>query len=161
MVQGLPAQYIFYLLCSNCKDPDCPHTICQSGRQEVPTWYEHGPTVSYLLLPIPDTSHPWGSTCSDCKGCCYGHYLKPKEALTSTHTPMSEPPSVIIGTAFKKLKGKSVTDNFVEELARKTPLPPDDVRLWLSHLETVSDNRKRGANKASETQRLRKQVQQA
>ena len=161
MVQGLPAQYIFYLLCSNCKDPDCPHTICQSGRQEVPTWYEHGPTVSYLLLPIPDTSHPWGSTCSDCKGCCYGHYLKPKEALTSTHTPMSEPPSVIIGTAFKKLKGKSVTDNFVEELARKTPLPPDDVRLWLSHLETVSDNRKRGAKKASETRRLRKQVQQA
>ena len=81
--------------------------------------------------------------------------------MTSTHTPMSEPPSVIIGTAFKKLKGKSVTDNFVEELARKTLLPPDDVRLWLSHLETVSDNRKRGANKASETQRLRKQVQQA
>ena len=64
MVQGLPAQYIFYLLCSNCKDPDCPHTICPSGRQEVPTWYEHGPTVSYLPLPIPDTSYPWGSTCS-------------------------------------------------------------------------------------------------
>ena len=74
---------------------------------------------------------------------------------------MYEPPSVIIGTAFKKLKGKSVTDNFVEELARKTLLPPDDIRLWLLHLETVSDNRKRGAKKASETQRLRKQVQQA
>ena len=58
MVQGLPAQCVFYLLCSNCKDPDCPHTICPSGRQEVPTWYEHGPTVSYLPLPIPDTSHP-------------------------------------------------------------------------------------------------------
>ena len=81
MIQGLPAKYIFYLLCSNCKDPDCPHTICLSGRQEVPTWYERGPTVSYLPLPIPNASHPWGSTCSDCKG-CYGHFLKPKEALT-------------------------------------------------------------------------------
>jgi len=157
MVEGLPTQYLFYLLCSNCKAPNCPHAICQGGRRgEVPAWYEGGPTVSYLPLPIPDTSRPWGSSCSDCKGCCYGHFLKPVEALTSTHKPMSEPPSVILGTAFKKLKGKAASDSDVEKLARRTLLPPDEVRLWFSHLETVSDNRKRGAQKAAETRRLRK-----
>lgn len=35
----------------------------------------------------------------------------------------------------------------IEKLATEVMLPPDEVQLWLNHLQTVSNNRKRGAEK--------------
>ena len=133
------------------------HPICQGG-QEVPQWYEGGPLLSCLHLPIPDSSRPWGSNCSECKGHCCDHFLKPMEALTSSLKPMFEPPSTVLATAFKDLKGESPPDSLIEELARKTLLPSNEVKLWFSHLQIVAENR-RGAQKAAETRRLRKQQQ--
>lgn len=37
-------------------------------------------------------------------------------------------------------------------------LPPAEVRLWFTHLEQVQENRKRGAEKAAEKRRLKKQT---
>ena len=128
MMQGLPSQYLFYLLCSKCKAaPDSLYPICQGG-QEVTQWYEGGPLLSCLHLPIPDSSRPWGSNCSECKGHCCDHFLKPMEALTSLK-PMFEPPSAVLATAFKDLKGDSPPDSLIEELARKTLLPSNEVKL--------------------------------
>ena len=47
MVQGLPAQYIFYLLCSNCKDPDSSYYLPKwktGSANMVRTW-------TYCLIP--------------------------------------------------------------------------------------------------------------
>ena len=58
-------------------------------------WYEGGPSVDNLLLPVPDLKRPWGDTnCHDYKGTCTGHYLKPAEILNSSHQTFSLPPSV-------------------------------------------------------------------
>ena len=125
MTEGLPAQYLFQLLCSNCQSPDCPHPICQKRQREleVPRWYTDGPLVSCLPLPVHDVSRPWGSQCSDCKGKCYGHYLNATDTLSSIGTcksSMCEPPSIVLEKAFK-LKGPSPSDSIIDELAKPDP----------------------------------------
>ena len=156
MTEGLPAQYLFQLLCSNYQSPDCPHPICQKRQElEVPRWYTDGPLVSCLPLPVRDVSRPWGSQCSDCKGKCYGHYLNATDTLSSIGTcksSMCEPPSIVLEKAFK-LKGPSPSDSIIDELAKQTLLDPTEVKQWFSHLASVKENRKRGAQKASETRR--------
>ena len=151
ITKGLFGQYLFYLLCSNCKSGDCPHPICCGPTQEIPRWYEGGPPITYLPLPVPDPSRSWGSACSECEGICSGHYLKPLEAFNSTMKPLSEPPSTVLSEAFKKLKGTAPSDDLIEELSKKTLLKAGEVQIWFSHLATVAENRKRGAQKASET----------
>ncbi len=71
MVEGL---YIFFLRC--CFQSDCPHVRCQLQPQCPPCWYEGGPPITHLYLPLCDPERPWGSTsCSSCKErTCGGHY---------------------------------------------------------------------------------------
>lgn len=95
----LPTQYLFYLLCCyNCTAQGCLQPICQKERTETPTWFNGGPPILCLPLPIPDSSRPWGSQCSECKGSCYGHFLQPAEVLQSTLQPMLEPPQKVAET---------------------------------------------------------------
>ena len=83
------------LCCYNCTAQGCLQPICQKERTEAPTWFNGGPPILCLPLPIPDSSRPWGSQCSECKGSCYGHFLQPAEALQSTLQPMFEPPQKV------------------------------------------------------------------
>ena len=149
MVQGYPQQYIYFLLA--CFKPECPHTLCQklvgSSRNDF-HWFPNGPPLLQIPLPVVDPARPWGgSSCTECKGHCSGHYLKPEESLTSGNEPC-ESPSCVIQQAFK-----ANTANDVEELARKVLLPPEEVELWIEHLRTVASNRKRGAEKGAKTRR--------
>ena len=113
--------------------------------------------ISCLPLPIPDSSRPWGSQCSEYKGCCCGHFLKPAEVLQSSLKPTLEPPFAILGAAHTtNLEGKSPSESLIEELVKQTLLPPGKVRWWFSHLDTTAENRRRGAQKAAATHRLRK-----
>ena len=157
MKTGLPSQYVFYLKC--CFAKNCSHPLCQhSGDLELPsTWFPGGPSLDCGLLPIPDPSYPWGGTnCSKCKEkICYGHFLKPEEALMSRVTPM-KPPSLILREAYEELKGKDPSDTFIEEMAKATLLPPEEVGFWFDHLKTIRENRKRGAQKAAQTRRQKK-----
>ena len=50
------------------------------------------------------------------------------------------------------MKG-SATDEQVQEIAKNVLLSPDEVKMWLDHLQTVRDNRRRGAQKAAETRK--------
>jgi hypothetical protein len=50
MVKDIPLQYLFFLKC--CFQPNCCHPVCKSPVA-LPCWYEGGPRVSYLPLPIP------------------------------------------------------------------------------------------------------------
>ena len=149
LVQGYPQQYIYYLLA--CFKPACSHGLCQkltgSSRSDF-HWFPSGPPLTLLPLPVADPERPWGGlTCSECKGFCAGHYLKPENALTCS-SEASDPPSVVVAQAFKS---KSI--NSVDELARKVLLTPEQVQMWITHHETVAANRKRGAEKGAETRR--------
>ena len=63
------------------------------------------------------------------------------------------PPSQIISEFHKTLDGRNAEKSEVNELSKKCLLSPGDVQLWLEHLEQVSVNRKKGAEKASVTRK--------
>ena len=46
-----------------------------------------------------------------------------------------------------------VTDD--GEITKKVLLPTEEVNIWLKHLETVTKNRKKGAQKAAETRKAK------
>lgn len=150
LVKGYPQQYIYYLLC--CFKRSCTHGLCQrlagSARSDF-HWFLNGPALTQIPLPVADPQRPWGGTsCTECKGHCCGHYLKPEQSLTSS-IKWSDPPSTIILKASKTNSG----DIDHEELSKSVLLPTNDVELWLSHLETVANNRRLGAEKAAKTRR--------
>lgn len=154
MVKHLPQNNLFHLVC--CFKSSCPHPLCKRGpvSPTLPRWFCDCPDVSYLPIPVPDPARPWGSPdCPNCDGLCYGHFLSPDAAATSLSMPrMQNPPSVTIREAFKKLTGPP-TEQEVENLAKDTLLSPKEVRMWLDHLQTIRDNRRRGARKAAETRK--------
>ena len=158
-----PVQYLFCLVC--CFQQGCCHPICRKREPiELPRWFEGGSPVSYIPIPIPDSTKPWGaSDCPDCCGVlCKGHYLKPTEALQLQHaSAMFQPPSVMLKEEFLKLNGASPSVEFVENAAKKVLLSTSEVSFWFDHLKTVSDNRKRGAAKAAGTRIKRKATKES
>ena len=80
MVQNLPVQYAFFLVC--CLDPQCNHPVCNKGElSELPKWYDGGPPISTFPLPIPDPQRYWGNNnCVECKDQCTGHFLKERRS---------------------------------------------------------------------------------
>jgi hypothetical protein len=120
-------------------------------------WFPGGPSVTTLPMPIGDPNRPWNGTCSDCKQFCAGHYLKPQEAVHAGGAIVfSPPPSAVI---LEASKAGTLNESDIENLASKVLLPVEDVKVWLRHLMTVSENRKRGAQKAAETRRLKRASQ--
>ena len=157
MQPDLPSQYIFYLKC--CRSHDCSHPLCQKSNHNLPsTWFLGGPPLTYLPLPVPDPSQPWGSLqCSKCEGMCYGHYLEPSVASSNdAPSPMQKPPSQMLKEWFDNLRGKTPSNADFEVAAKVTLLPPGEVEIWFQHLLTVQQNRKRGAEKAAATRRQKR-----
>ena len=158
LVRGYPSQYIYFLRC--CLDSTCIHPLCSrlaGSDLSKYEWFPGGPSVTAIPIPIGDPTRPWNGTCSDCKHFCAGHYLKPQEALQrGDATTFNPPPSAVIMEASKS---GNLSDSDVERLARRVLLPVEDVKIWLQHLKTVSENRRKGAQKAAETRRLKKASQ--
>ena len=154
MVQNLPVQYSFFLIC--CLDLHCTHPVCEKGElSELPKRYDGGPSISTFPLPIPDSQRFWGNTsCVECKGQCTGHYLKPQEAVSSTQTPL-KPPSIILKESFDTIETYPPEDSLYQQLAEKTLLKIEEVKIWFEHLHTIKQNRKKGAAKAAETRRMK------
>ena len=161
MVEGLPSQYLFHLVC--CGQPSCCHPVCCSGEKELPQWFPGGPSVKYLPLPVPDPRRPWGNpACSSCGGECFGHYVLPDQALQLKDAKaVVKPPSVVLKEGYLKLKGKEPTKDYIEQMARVTLLSLRDVEMWFDHLKVISDNRKRGAAQAAETRKRNRALQQS
>ena len=56
-IPSLPQHYLFGLLC--CFKEDCPHPVCQSGKQGTPLeWFPDRPRLGLIPLPIPDPECP-------------------------------------------------------------------------------------------------------
>jgi len=156
MVTGLPSQYVFLLLC--CYKNDCSHGLCQAGEpNELVTWYPGGPSIHYLPFPILDPDRPWGdSQCTTCKGSCAGHYKTIMVDVTSQREKekIVQPPSVILKGLLPKILSGNLS---AKEAAKAVFLPEDDCKLWLDHLKTITENRKRGAKKAAATRSKKRQ----
>ena len=151
MVPGLPTQYVYFLRC--CLSSECKHPLC-SILTALPPWYVEGPPLTFFPLPVPDNSQPFGDiNCSQCKGVCSGHYLKP-ECLDNMKLMAARPPSVIISEEFKAHDNLSELE--VQDLAKRVLLPVSEVNIWLEHLKEVTRNRKEGAIKAAETRKRKK-----
>lgn len=73
---------------------------------------------------------------------------------------MVQPPSITLKLKFAKLKGTPPASASIEDIARKVLLSHAEVSMWFEHLQTVSDNRKRGATKAAEPWRKKRQASQ-
>ena len=157
MVANLPQQYIFYLIC--CFKEDCNHPICCSGAPyDIPTtWYPGSPSLYSLPIPTLDPSKCWGSTsCPTCREFCAGHYKQ--DSLTDVRMLKSAvaPPSTVLKKLFTQKGQECFSDAHLEEAAKTTLLPTFEVKIWLEHLKTVVDNRRRGSEKASATRRAKK-----
>ena len=163
IMTSVPEQYVFYLRC--CFQPSCIHPLCAQHDQVTAnfptTWFPDGPAVEFLPFPVRDPSRPWGSTeCSECGigSQCHGHYMKPDDLLlnivqSSSTATVVLPPSTMIKDFFNR--HASPTDEQIQTLAKSVLLPVDEVQMWLSHLEEVQKNRKRGAAKAAATRKAK------
>lgn len=55
-------------------------------------------------------------------------------------------------------EGQSLTECDLESAAKAVLLPTEEVGFWIDHLNTVAENRRRGAAKAAETRRRKQQA---
>ena len=134
MVKSVAEKYVFLLV--PCYKEDCIHPVCKRGKpQSEIVWCENSPPISVLPLPVPDESRPWGGSCAKCAGFCAGHFLPPQQCFqyikeNGTKDCMA-PPSVVLKKAFQDANNKNQDlDEVVQELAKKTLLPTDEVKVW-------------------------------
>ena len=65
MNSQLPENYVFML--NLCQQPGCLHPLCGKDVTDS-TWYDNGPPLTYVPVPIPDPRRNWGGDCNDCAG---------------------------------------------------------------------------------------------
>ena len=162
MVKGLPSCYILFLRC--CHQPERDHPICHSGQPPATLhWYPGGPSITHIPLPVPDPERLWGGqTCSSCKGVCAGHYtIKLVDTSDSASLQcLTKPPSNVLKQMFSNLKDGDITDDFISDAAKAVLLSVEDTKIWLNHLLSVLQSRKRGAAKAAASRRMKRQLQE-
>ena len=87
-----------------------------------------------------------------CEGLCSGHYVtvyvdvRDCEALSK----VPKPPSVVLKELFSANNGE-IEETLIDDIAKQVLLPSNECKIWLSHLQTVLENRRRGAKKAAVT----------
>ena len=152
MQKGL-LHYVFQLL--PCFDKTCPHPVCKEEKDFF--WFDGGPPLSFVPVPVADTNRPWGGNYSKCTEHCNGHYLQLPDNLTGSKCL---PPRDIIGDAFKTLNRPNgvYEEDSVVELARENLLSMNDVKMWLEHLESIKQRRLCGVRKAQTTRAAKKQA---
>ena len=125
-------------------------------------WFENGLPLTYLPVPIPDPERPWGGECQACWNICTGHYLEPQQhaefikekGLTQS---MFKPPSAIIKEEYYESvkEGKKFSDGKLLEVARKTLLGIEELKMHVEHLKVAAERRKEGAKKAASTRKAK------
>ena len=138
MIDGLPGQYMFFLVC--CFDSNCIHPRCkESGGmcREMLTWFPGGPPLTYIPLPVPDRARPWGNKeCAECSGFCAGHFLTPEKLISNLELQSVLPPSTQIQEAFHA--NSDLTDITVQALAERVLLSVD-INMDISFEESAEE----------------------
>lgn len=118
------------------------------------TWFDDGPLLTYLPLPVPDKNHSCGMECETCS-VCHGHYMDPKGCICKQI--LCVPSSIFsLYDFFSNQKGL-LTENEIEVISCKVLLPPSEVKIWLDHLRAVQRNLKRGESKAAQTRKKKEE----
>ena len=103
MVKDLPPNYIFMLL--PCFEKNCLHVVCKQGEKQW-CWYNRGPILSLLPLPVPDPERPWGGSYKSCQDFSTGHYLPTDKVIDHVKrhgiNSCCKPPSEIIKSSIKR-----------------------------------------------------------
>ncbi len=90
---------------------------------------------------------------------CVGHYMKPPVELACQNRPITkddcQPPSNAILNVFNKYK-MIPPPEVIQNTAQKVLLSVDETRMWFEHLYQIAENRAKGAKKAAETRRRKK-----
>ncbi len=81
--------------------------------------------------------------------------MKPKDSLMSSSLPI-KPPSATLKEAFDAMSNYPPSEPDCSDVSKKVMLPAEEVKMWLDHLQTIRENRKKGALKAAETRRKKK-----
>ena len=159
MKNDLPGNYLFML--NLCYQIGCPHPLCHDETvRKDEKWFEDGPPLTYLPIPIPDPKRPWGGNCKECTQLCSGHYLKPKEhaEFVREHGLMlSKPPSIVIKEEFydSLKRGRTLSEEKILDVAKKTLLPLEELKMHVDHLRLTAERRKEGARKAATTRKTK------
>ena len=133
---------------------DNMHFLFVLGIPKLPVsaqWYPNDPSLAFFPFPAIDLERPWGS--SDCKSCpgkiCTGHYVtditKLNDMYSNGKAVRAIPPSKVIQEYIQKSTGN------ITELAGQCCLSVEEVKIWIQHLKTIAENRRRGAEKAKQT----------
>ena len=153
MVPDMPENYVFMLL--PCFRESCPHKVCAQGQQQW-TWYDGGPYLSVLPLPVPDSQRPWGGSCKTCLGSCTGHYLPAEKVVDYVQKnrlqSCSKPPSAVIKTSLKQ--NPDPTEDDIQILAKECLLNVSDTHYLVEHHRTIEKRKElKKAMKAKKSQK--------
>ena len=159
MMSSLPSQYVLAtLLLPTWLHPS--HTRLWKATRTLKTLvFGWSPTVVPALTdPKIQLGRPNGNTaCQECKSFCTGHYLKPDQqkelAMNGDVVPSNKPPRPGNSRCLQAAQGDTFRGLSVWIGGHQVLLHPDEVQMWLKHLQSVSENRKEGARKAAQKRR--------
>ena len=163
MVKGYPEQYVFFL--HTCYKPTCIHPVCKKCKPLTETkWYDSGPSLLCLPMPMKDPNRPWGGQCKYCKE-SVGHYMTADACIAhvmanTTKDCIMEPSSVILKRHFSRIVAtadpSNISDDVIAQCAEETLLTRNEVQLWFAHLLEITKRRRAGAKKAAATRAAKK-----
>lgn len=153
MVKELPPNYAFMLL--PCFDKTCPHVVCKQEKKQW-CWYDGGPNLSVLPLPIPDPQRPWGGQCKSCQTFCTGHYLPTEKVIDLvekyTIKACPKPPSEIIKASI--IDNSDPSEDDVVILAKQCLLSVEETRYLVDHFKIIEKRKElKKARKLEEKKR--------
>ncbi len=152
MVPDLPQNYVFILL--PCFTENCPHNVCkQDPRQWL--WFEGGPSLPILPLPIPDVERPWGGSCKTCTSFCTGHYLPTEKVAKYVKDhgveACAKPPSVVVKCFVQNNPNPS--EDQIELLAKECLLSVSDTQYLVEHRRAIEQRKILRKSKKTQTQK--------
>ena len=106
-----------------CVLQDCLYPVYKKGRPSVvPSWYEGGPPITYLHLPVADENKPWGNIlCDTCECFFAGHYShKLIDTTDKSALAMYIPPTSRVLKEFTSLKVYPPPQEYTIDLAKIT-----------------------------------------
>ena len=113
--------------------------------------------MSFIPFPTLDLSRCYGSKdCEECKGLCPGHYLKLDDLWEHVSNGGKMPSEPLSEVLLKELNHHHVIpdDRRLRDIAKEVLLSVDESKMCFDHLNSVHENRTKGAARSCEGQKF-------